>query len=156
MAQKLSDQGAEVTIFGEAWDDANQKALELRKLYGEDAEFIHPFDQEEVWEGNSFIIKEIKAQIEEKKLAKPDLMICVCGGGGLMNGLIQGMRSEHWDDVPLMVAETEGARSLGDSLDKGELVTLHRIASVCRTLGAKVNPFGLVAFCFAFQRFQNE
>jgi len=49
--------------------------------------FIPPFDHPDIWEGNSTIIDEIKADLKEK----PTAIVCSVGGGGLLNGIALGL-----------------------------------------------------------------
>ena len=44
--------------------------------------------------------------------ATPDCFVTVCGGGGLLMGILMGLKDVGWDDVPVVVAETVGADSL--------------------------------------------
>jgi len=67
---------------------------------------------------------------------KPDAIVTVCGGGGLAMGILQGLEDVGWESVRVLVAETAGAESLNASLRAGRLVTLPKISSVARSLGA--------------------
>lgn len=61
------------------------------------------------------------------------------GGGGLLNGICQGISSEAcpWpNDTPIIAAETLGADSLSQSMAAGELITLPAITSQATSLGA--------------------
>jgi L-serine/L-threonine ammonia-lyase len=68
---------------------------------------------------------------------KPDAIVTVCGGGGLLLGILQGLEDVGWEGTPVLVAETAGADSLNQSLAAGELVTLPAITSVAKSLGAR-------------------
>jgi L-serine/L-threonine ammonia-lyase len=59
------------------------------------------------------------------------------GGGGLLNGVIEGLRRNDWQDVHVLAVETEGTASLAASLEQGRLVTLSEITGVATSLGAK-------------------
>ena len=50
-------------------------------------------------------------------------MTCV-GGGGLLCGVIQGMKQVGWTDVPVIAMETNGADSYNQAVKAGKLVTL--------------------------------
>jgi L-serine/L-threonine ammonia-lyase len=47
IADKLREEGANVEVVGQAWDDANKRALELAQEPG--CELIHPFDHPDIW-----------------------------------------------------------------------------------------------------------
>jgi threonine dehydratase len=51
-------------------------------------------------------------------------------------GILQGLEDVGWESVRVLVAETAGAESLNASLRAGRLVTLPKISSVARSLGA--------------------
>ncbi|KAF9428375.1 hypothetical protein BGZ94_002593 [Podila epigama] len=126
-------EGATVEVAGEAWDEADLRA---RAIIAADpcAVYIPPFDHADVWEGNSTMIPEIKAQLGD---IVPDAIVCAVGGGGLMNGVILGCQEVGWNKVPLLTMETYGANSFQQSILAGKLVTLPKITSIATTLGAK-------------------
>lgn len=68
----------------------------------------------------------------------PDAIICSVGGGGLFNGIMQGLDATGHDvyDTTVLAIETEGADSLNQSVKAGELVTLPGITSQATSLGA--------------------
>ncbi|KAE8634187.1 hypothetical protein XENTR_v10002222 [Xenopus tropicalis] len=95
--------------------------------------YIPPFDDPLIWEGHTSLVKEIKASLP----SKPGAIALSVGGGGMLCGVVQGLREEGWDDVPIIAMETRGAHSLNAALQAGKLVTLPEITSVAKTLGAK-------------------
>ncbi|XP_006001118.1 serine dehydratase-like isoform X1 [Latimeria chalumnae] len=129
--QKLREHGAFVEVVGKVWDDANKKALELAEKEG--WTYIHPFDHPVVWEGHASIARELRVSLP----FKPDAVILSVGGGGLLCGVVEGLKEVGWSDVPIIAMETEGAHSLHAALEAGRLVTLPDITSVAMTLGAK-------------------
>lgn len=54
-----------------------------------------------------------------------------------MSGVLHGMHSIGWHDVPLVAVETAGADSLNAAVTAGELVTLEAIVSIATSLGAR-------------------
>ncbi|KAL8581220.1 hypothetical protein ACOMHN_038320 [Nucella lapillus] len=131
-ADKLRQLGAEVEIQGKVWDDANQYALEQSKKPG--CEYIPPFDHPDIWEGHETIVTESAAQLSRK----PDVVVTCVGGGGLLNGVLQGMSKAGWEDVPIIAMETEGADRLYQSVSAGKIVRLPDITSIARSLGSCV------------------
>ncbi|CAK8680276.1 unnamed protein product [Clavelina lepadiformis] len=125
--ERLEEEGAEVTVVGSAWDDTNEHALEFAKELGN--VYISPFNHPDIWEGHASLIDEIDE--------KPDLVICSVGGGGLLCGMVQGLKRRGWNDVPVLAVETIGAHSFFEAVHAGKLVTLPAITSIAKSLGAK-------------------
>jgi L-serine/L-threonine ammonia-lyase len=95
--------------------------------------FVPPFDHPDIWEGNATTMREIAEQLG----GKPDVVVCSVGGGGLLNGIMQVIDENNWsDEVEVLAMETEGADSLNQSLQAGQLITLPRITSQATSLGA--------------------
>jgi L-serine/L-threonine ammonia-lyase len=129
MRERIAAEGAEVLVHGEVWDDAHAHATALAADGGV---LIHPFDHPDVWTGNASLVHEVVGA-----MPKPGCVLVSVGGGGLLVGVLQGLREVGWEDVPVLGIETHGAASLGAAMRAGELVTLPDIASVALTLGAK-------------------
>ncbi|MCL1078223.1 pyridoxal-phosphate dependent enzyme [Parashewanella spongiae] len=125
----IKEQGAEVVIKGDAWDEAHQYGLQLTE---KDGGYIHPFDDPLLWEGHSTLIDEV---IETG--IKPDAVVLSVGGGGLLSGIVKGLRKNKLFDVPVIAVETDGASSLAASMNAGKLVSVSQIMSVASSLGAK-------------------
>jgi len=62
--------------------------------------------------------------------------VCSVGGGGLLIGILQALHDRHWDEVPVIAVETEGAATLYSSMKAGRLVTLDSIDTIAKSLGA--------------------
>ncbi len=132
--KKIRAIGAEVIVTGNVWDEANQEALRLCEVPG--ALYVPPFDHPDIWDGNATLIDEAVAQAHALGLTF-DAVICSVGGGGLMCGVVEGLRRNALADVPVIAVETEGAASLHAAIRAGELVTLPAIESIATTLGAR-------------------
>src|SRR5690606_37897697 len=63
-------------------------------------------------------------------------IVCSVGGGGLLNGVLEGLQRHGWLDVPAIAVETEGANCLNAALAAGQPVLLPAITSVAKSLGA--------------------
>jgi L-serine/L-threonine ammonia-lyase len=85
---------------------------------------VHPFDHPDIWQGHSSIVAELNHQLHG---AKPDAIILSVGGGGLLNGVVEGLQAVGWGDVPVVAVETEGADSFAAACKAGKLVTLPAI-----------------------------
>ncbi len=66
-----------------------------------------------LWEGHATIVEEIAADLAREGRPPPATIICSVGGGGLLAGILQGIRAQGpaWADVEVIAAETEGADS---------------------------------------------
>ncbi|SIO55866.1 pyridoxal-phosphate dependent enzyme [Paraburkholderia phenazinium] len=119
---------AEVIVHGASFGESNDHALSI--LRDGDA-YLHAFDDPLLWEGHATMVEEIARQTE-----RPDLLVCSVGGGGLLAGVIEGLRRVGWSDIPVLAVETAGANSYDQALKAGEPVTLPKIQSVATSLGA--------------------
>jgi len=125
----LQMEGASVIEHGASWQEANEVA---QSLLGPADAFLHPFDDPLVWAGHSTLVDElVRADV------KPDAIVLCVGGGGLLSGVVEGLRRHGWNDIPVIAVETEGAASLHAAIKAGHTVELDRIASVATSLGAK-------------------
>jgi threonine dehydratase len=121
--------GGQVTLFGAAWDEANQEAL--RVAAASDRPYIHPFDDAQVMAGQATVFMEIAQQL-------PDVsaVIASIGGGGLISGLISAKQHLR-PQVRVYGVETVGADSMAQSRAQGRIVELPAITSICESLGAR-------------------
>ncbi|KAH9403841.1 hypothetical protein TYRP_015035 [Tyrophagus putrescentiae] len=105
---KIRALGATVEEHGTVWDETYQRALEITT--GSKEKFlVHPFDHPLLWKGHSTMIQEIQ---EDLRGQVPSLLVTVCGGGGLVSGLVEGVRAAGWAlKTKLLVMETTGAAS---------------------------------------------
>ncbi|XP_060582705.1 L-serine dehydratase/L-threonine deaminase-like [Ruditapes philippinarum] len=124
-----NEYGAEVLLHGKVLDDSHNFAAEMAK--DSDCLFVHPYDHPDIWEGHSSMIEEAAQQMP----CKPDVIIVSVGGGGLLNGVMMGMKKVGWSDVTCIAMETIGADCLNVSLKAGKIVTLPDITSIA-CLGA--------------------
>jgi L-serine/L-threonine ammonia-lyase len=123
-------ENAEVIVHGASFMEANAMAQSM--LTATDA-FIHPFDDPLLWQGHASMIDEVA-----RAGVKPDAVILSVGGGGLMCGVIAGLRRNGWPEVPVIAVETEGAESLARSIEAGERIELPRLTSIATSLGARM------------------
>ncbi|XP_041828528.1 serine dehydratase-like isoform X2 [Melanotaenia boesemani] len=133
VVQGLQDQGAKVKITGKVWDDANAEALRLAESEG--LIFVPPFDHPLLWQGHASMVAEVAAALGPG--VKPGAVLLSVGGGGLLCGVIQGLKDVGWMDVPIIAMETVGANCLNAAIKAGKVVTLDDITSEAKCLGAK-------------------
>ncbi|KAM9393080.1 L-serine dehydratase/L-threonine deaminase-like [Pholidichthys leucotaenia] len=128
--ERLKDEGASVVIHGKALNESIEYGQQL-VANNTGWIFISPFDDPLIWEGHTTLVKELEHDLREK----PGAIVLSVGGGGLLNGVVEGLRRANWADVPIVAMETMGAHSLSAAIKAGELVTLPEITSVATTLG---------------------
>jgi len=130
---RLKLEGATVHVFGSVWDETDAKA---RAEAAEDPKclYVHPFDNEYIWDGHATLVEEL---VEDLNGVPPDIIVTSVGGGGLMCGVVQGVRAVGWEDrVRVVAMETNGANCLAAALKAGKLITIPEITSIAKTLGS--------------------
>lgn len=126
--------GAEVVLHGEVYDEAYAKAVELQKKEG--YTFIHPFDDEDIIEGQGTIALEI---LEE--LPDADVILVPIGGGGLISGIACAAKQIN-PNVKIYGVEPEGAASALAAIHEDQVVTLAEANTIAdgtavKTIGSK-------------------
>ena len=134
----LAREGAEVCVHGLSFQEANAHA---QSLLGPQDAFIHPFDDPLLWEGHASMIDEVARAGAGRSHAsgsvRPDAVVLAVGGGGLLSGVVAGLRRQGWIDTPVFAVETVGADSYARSLAAGERIELPAIAIIATSLGAR-------------------
>jgi L-serine/L-threonine ammonia-lyase len=126
----IGARGASVVVHGGVWDEAHGHALALAEAQG--AVYVHPFDDPLLWDGHASLIDEVVQQG-----VAFDAVVVSVGGGGLLAGVVEGLRRNGLAEVPVIAVETEGAASFAAALAAGEPVTLPAITSIATSLGAR-------------------
>ena len=114
--------GAEVVLHGEIYDEACQKAMELQQEHG--YVFVHPFDDEDVIEGQGTIALEV---LEE--LPDADILLVPVGGGGIVSGIAAAAKLKN-PGVKIIGVEPEGAASALAALKADHPVPLDEVATI--------------------------
>jgi L-serine/L-threonine ammonia-lyase len=130
MQRRIEEEGATVRVVGAVWDEAHEAALAFAR--DTQALYVSPFDHPRIWEGHSTLVDEV---VEEAGL--PEAVVVSVGGGGLLCGVVEGLRRHGGDAVPVVAVETEGTASLAAALREGRLATLEQITGVATSLGAR-------------------
>lgn len=130
--------GAEVVLYGDVYDDACSKALELAKENG--YTFIHPFDDLAVATGQGTIAMEIF-----KELPLVDYILVPIGGGGLATG-ISTLAKLLNPNIKVIGVEPQGANCLQESIKAGKVVTLPTVSTIAdgtavKTPGSNIFPY---------------
>ena len=124
--------GAEVVLAGEVYDEAYEKACELQREHG--YVFVHPFDDEDVIEGQGTIALEI---LEE--LPNADIILVPIGGGGLISGVAAAAKLKN-PQIKIIGVEPEGAASAKAAVAEGKPVNLPSVSTIAD--GAAVKLIG--------------
>lgn len=120
--------GAEVCLVPGVYDDAYQRALELRDKHG--YTFVHPFDDENVIAGQGTIGLEILDQLPEVEA------VVVPVGGGLISGVAFAIKSLN-PNVKIYGVQAEGAASMVQSLHDHKQEKLPSVATVADGIAVK-------------------
>ncbi|TPX65768.1 hypothetical protein SpCBS45565_g04962 [Spizellomyces sp. 'palustris'] len=139
MIERLKAAGADVIVHGSVWDEAHAEATRFVASQEEgSAVLVHPFEGEDLVDGHSTLVAEIAEQLPQGIV--PDVVVCAVGGGGLLSGILKGLKSIYHGKhrLPVVIgAETEGARSFALAVETGYPVPLPGgITSIAKSLGA--------------------
>ena len=121
--------GAEVCLVPGVYDDAYNKALELRDQHG--YTFVHPFDDENVIAGQGTIGLEILNEMDDI-----DAVIVPIGGGGLIAGIAFAIKSLR-PSVKVYGVQAEGAPSMFKSIKDGQIGTLDSVSTIADGIAVK-------------------
>lgn len=124
----MQQENAEVIVHGKSWVEANDLAL---TYVNSEAVYIHPFDDQYLWEGVAHIIDEVISDG-----VRPDAVILSVGGGSLLSGISQGL-IKNLLNIPIYAVETEGTASLNASIRAGKHAKLDEVTGIATTLAAK-------------------
>ena len=130
--------GAEVVLWGDVYDEACAKALELAEENG--YTFIHPFDDPTVATGQGTIMMEIF-----KELPLVDYVLVPIGGGGLATG-VSTLAKLLNPKIRVIGVEPAGANCMQESLKAGRVVTLDKVNTIAdgtavKTPGSVIFPY---------------
>lgn len=128
--------GADVCLVKGVYDDAYNKAIELRDEKG--YSFIHPFDDPDVIAGQGTIGLEILNQ-----LPTADVVIVPIGGGGLIAGVAYTIKQIN-PSCKVYGVQASGAASMEQSIRDGKIETLSSVSTIAD--GIKVKTPGNLTY----------
>lgn len=139
---KLKSYGAEVVVHGAHWGEADSYLRDT--VIGEAPKdvhpvYCHPFDNPVLWDGHGQLVDEIAEQLEEQKIeaSKVKGIVLSIGGGGLFNGVCEGLRrNKALSEVPVLAVETYQTPAFGEALKAGKVVTLDKLDTIVNCLAA--------------------
>ena len=121
--------GAEVCLVNGCYDDAYQKALELKDEMG--YTFVHPFDDEDVIAGQGTIGLEIV-----NEFADVDAVIVPIGGGGLISGVAYAIKALK-PSIKVYGVQAQGAPSMYNSIKHGNIECLKSVSTIADGIAVK-------------------
>ncbi|PHI09043.1 threonine ammonia-lyase [Fusobacterium polymorphum] len=128
--------GAEVILHGDVYDDAYKKAKELEEKEG--YVFVHPFNDEDVLDGQGTIALEILEELPET-----DIILVPIGGGGLISGIACAAKILK-PEIKIIGVEPEGAASAYEAIKENKIVELKEANTIAD--GTAVKKIGDLNF----------
>lgn len=121
--------GAEICLVPGVYDDAYQKALQLRDEFG--YTFVHPFNDENVIAGQGTIGLELLDQ-----LPNIEAVLVPVGGGGLISGVAFAIKSLN-PSVKVYGVQAEGAPSMYNSVEHHKIERLPKVHTLADGIAVK-------------------
>ena len=136
----------EIRLVGDTYDASYAVAREFSEL--NQFEFVHPFDDEQIIEGQGTVALEMLNDLKEPL----DFLFVPVGGGGLVSGILSVFKIRS-PKTKIIGVEPQGAPSLTTSLSNGSNTTLNHIEKFVD--GAAVKRMGELPFAIC-QEFLDE
>ncbi|MGI6080222.1 MAG: threonine ammonia-lyase [Candidatus Avilachnospira sp.] len=121
--------GAEICLVEGVYDDAYNRALELRDEKG--YTFIHPFDDPDVIAGQGTIALELAEQVPDM-----DAVIVPIGGGGLISGIAYTIKNLN-PKVKVYGVQAAGAPSMFNSVHDKQIEELDSVFTIADGIAVK-------------------
>ncbi len=121
--------GADVCLVKGVYDDAYNKALELKDELG--YSFIHPFNDPDVIAGQGTIGLEILEQLPDA-----DAVVVPIGGGGLIAGVAYTIKQIN-PNCKVYGVQAAGAPSMEKSIMDDEIETLSKVQTIADGIAVK-------------------
>ena len=121
--------GAQVCLVPGVYDDAYNKALELKDEHG--YTLVHPFDDEYVIAGQGTIGLEIMNEMSDV-----DAVLVPIGGGGLISGVACAIKSIS-PHVKVYGVQAAGAPSMYNAIHHGKMEALTSVSTIADGIAVK-------------------
>ncbi len=121
--------GAEVCLVEGVYDDAYNRALQLRDEEG--YTFIHPFNDEDVIAGQGTIGLELMEQLPDM-----DAVLVPIGGGGLISGIAYTIKTIN-PNVKVYGVQAKGAPCMKNAVEHGEVEELASVSTIADGIAVK-------------------
>ena len=128
--------GADVILTGEVYDEAYEYAKKLQEKEG--YTFVHPFDDEDVIEGQGTIALEVLDELPDA-----DIILVPIGGGGLISGIASAAKLKN-PLIKIIGVEPEGAASALEARKNKHVVELSEANTIAD--GTAVKKIGEITF----------
>lgn len=128
--------GAEVVLYGDSFDEAKKKSLEIQEETGET--FVAPYDDAYVMAGQGTIGLEILDEIWDV-----DTVIVPVGGGGLISGVAVALKAFN-PSINVIGVQSENVHGMASSFKEGK-ITPHKEGSTIAD-GCAVETPGTLTF----------
>lgn len=131
--------GAQIRLVDGVYDDAYNEAIKFQKESG--AEFIHPFDDEDVIAGQGTIALELLEQLPDI-----DAVIVPIGGGGLISGIAYTIKQLK-PDCKVYGVQAAGAGSMYHSIEKNKREELPKVSTFADGTAVKMPGVHTFDYC---------
>ena len=121
--------GAEICLVPGCYDDAYQRALDLKEEKG--YTMVHPFDDENVIAGQGTIGLEILNELDDV-----DAVIVPIGGGGLISGIAFAIKSLK-PSIQVYGVQAAGAPSMYNSIAHNQIEALPSVSTIADGIAVK-------------------
>ena len=121
--------GAEICLVDGVYDDAYQRAIELKEEHG--YTFVHPFDDVSVIAGQGTIGLELINQLQQI-----DAVIVPIGGGGLISGVAYAIKSLN-PNIKVYGVQSTGAPSMFNSINNRKIERLKYVSTIADGIAVK-------------------
>lgn len=125
----VKEYGAQVVLHGDCYDDAYAHAIELRDKTG--AEFIHPFDDEQVIAGQGTVAIEVL-----RDMPTVDIVVIPAGGGGLLAGMAYAIKKIN-PRVKVIGVQADGADAIARSFKEKKRVLTDSASTIADGIAVK-------------------
>jgi threonine dehydratase len=136
----IKKHGADLILFGDTYDEAEQKAKELARKDG--CAYISPYDDELIIAGHGTIGLEIT-----ESLPNVDTVIVPVGGGGLISGISIAIKSTK-PSVHIIGVQSEASPVMYESLRAGRIVEARKAETIAEGLSGGIEK-GSITFKIA-------
>ena len=131
--------GAEIRLVDGVYDDAYNEAIKYQQETG--AEFIHPFDDEDVIAGQGTIALEILEQMPDV-----DAIVVPIGGGGLISGIAYTIKQLK-PSCKVYGVQADGAGSMYHSIENHQRTELSKVSTIADGTAVKIPGINTFDFC---------
>ncbi len=127
--EAIKNYGGNVVEYGNTYDEAYQKALEIQKK--ESLTFIHAFNDLDIIKGQATIGYEIM-----EKIPDVEYILCPIGGGGLISGIASYCKEKN-KNVKIIGVQSENVPSMHESFKINEVKVMPSKETICDGIAVK-------------------